>query len=304
MAATRSASRARRRCPHCEDRPAPAPINECPPSPRTRSLSCHWIVSLSNIGECDYPMSRCRPCGCPTWLPASGLPVATVKFYLREGLLPPGEATGATRARYDDSHVKRLRLIRALTEVAGLRLEAVRTVLDTVDDDSRLVPRGDGQRAPPALGGTGRRLPDRARPGRRAGRPPRLAAVRAQPAPPRVGPRPRRPRRSRPRRGNDLLDDYAEAAQAVAERDVAAVGQDDRVAGAEHAVVGTLLLEPVLAPAAPDGAGGCVRPASARVTASGEHAGEGTDRRACLGLEQGVLLQGEEQLLAGSRPPA
>src|SRR4051794_2966520 len=63
----------------------------------------------------------------------SGLPVATVKFYLREGLLAPGELTGATRARYDDSHVQRLRLIRALAEVGGLSLTAVRDVLNHID---------------------------------------------------------------------------------------------------------------------------------------------------------------------------
>jgi DNA-binding transcriptional MerR regulator len=63
----------------------------------------------------------------------SGLPVATIKFYLREGLLPPGEATGATRTRYDDGHVRRLRLIRALTDVAGLRLDTVRAVLEGID---------------------------------------------------------------------------------------------------------------------------------------------------------------------------
>jgi DNA-binding transcriptional MerR regulator len=62
----------------------------------------------------------------------SGYSVATIKYYLREGLLHPGEATGATRARYDESHVRRLRLIRALTEVAGLRLDTVRQVLDDI----------------------------------------------------------------------------------------------------------------------------------------------------------------------------
>ena len=51
---------------------------------------------------------------------AAGLPVATVKFYLREGLLHPGVATSATQANYDDSHVRRLRLIRALTGPVGL----------------------------------------------------------------------------------------------------------------------------------------------------------------------------------------
>ena len=35
----------------------------------------------------------------------SGTSIPSIKFYLREGLLPSGEATGATRARYDESHV-------------------------------------------------------------------------------------------------------------------------------------------------------------------------------------------------------
>jgi DNA-binding transcriptional MerR regulator len=60
----------------------------------------------------------------------SGFSVPTIKYYLREGLLHPGEATGATRARYDETHLRRLRLVRALTEVAGLRLETVRQVLE------------------------------------------------------------------------------------------------------------------------------------------------------------------------------
>ena len=51
----------------------------------------------------------------------SGLPVPTIKYYLREQLLHAGEAVGATRARYDDSHVRRLRLVRALTEAHGGR---------------------------------------------------------------------------------------------------------------------------------------------------------------------------------------
>lgn len=66
----------------------------------------------------------------------SDVPVPTVKYYLREGLLPPGEPTGATRADYSEEHVRRLRLIRALIEVGGLRLADVRRVLDAVDDPS------------------------------------------------------------------------------------------------------------------------------------------------------------------------
>jgi DNA-binding transcriptional MerR regulator len=66
----------------------------------------------------------------------SGVAVPTIKFYLREGLLPRGEARGATRASYDEDHVRRLRLIRALVEVAGLGLDRVREVLDTIGDTS------------------------------------------------------------------------------------------------------------------------------------------------------------------------
>jgi DNA-binding transcriptional MerR regulator len=65
------------------------------------------------------------------------VPVATIKYYLREGLLPPGEAVGATRSRYDETHVRRLRLIRALVESGGLSLARVRSVLAEVDEESR-----------------------------------------------------------------------------------------------------------------------------------------------------------------------
>jgi DNA-binding transcriptional MerR regulator len=63
----------------------------------------------------------------------SGVSVPTIKYYLREGLLPPGAAVGRTRASYDESHVRRLRLIRALIDVAGLRLESVKHVVDGID---------------------------------------------------------------------------------------------------------------------------------------------------------------------------
>lgn len=67
----------------------------------------------------------------------TGVPVATIKYYLREGLLRPGEAVGATRARYDETHVQRLRLIRALVEAGGLSLSRVRGVLAAVDEEGR-----------------------------------------------------------------------------------------------------------------------------------------------------------------------
>jgi DNA-binding transcriptional MerR regulator len=59
--------------------------------------------------------------------------VATLKYYLREGLVPPGLLTGRTQASYDESHVERVRLVRALIESAGLSLGAVRQVLGALD---------------------------------------------------------------------------------------------------------------------------------------------------------------------------
>jgi len=64
----------------------------------------------------------------------TGVPVATVKYYLREGLLHEGELTSATQARYDESHVARLRLVRSLLGGGGLSIAKARDVLAALDD--------------------------------------------------------------------------------------------------------------------------------------------------------------------------
>ena len=63
----------------------------------------------------------------------TGVPLATVKYYLREGLLMPGATTSATQARYDEQHVRRLALIRALVG-RGLPLNQVKIVVDLIDN--------------------------------------------------------------------------------------------------------------------------------------------------------------------------
>jgi DNA-binding transcriptional MerR regulator len=63
----------------------------------------------------------------------SGVPVPTIKYYVREGLLAPGELTSPNQAQYDDSHLRRLKLIRALVDVGRLSIAATRDVLDTID---------------------------------------------------------------------------------------------------------------------------------------------------------------------------
>lgn len=62
----------------------------------------------------------------------TGVPVPTVKFYLRERLLHEGELTSATQARYDETHVHRLRLVRALLGPGGLTVAATRDLLQHI----------------------------------------------------------------------------------------------------------------------------------------------------------------------------
>ncbi|HTJ36942.1 MAG TPA: MerR family transcriptional regulator [Dactylosporangium sp.] len=64
----------------------------------------------------------------------SGLPVPTIKFYLRAGLVAAGTRTAHNQARYDEEHLRRLRLIAILSTVGRLGLSAVRDILAAVDD--------------------------------------------------------------------------------------------------------------------------------------------------------------------------
>jgi DNA-binding transcriptional MerR regulator len=59
----------------------------------------------------------------------SGIPVPTIKYYVREGLLDPGELTSPNQAEYGDSHLRRLKLIRILADVGGLSIAAIRHLL-------------------------------------------------------------------------------------------------------------------------------------------------------------------------------
>jgi DNA-binding transcriptional MerR regulator len=60
--------------------------------------------------------------------------IPTLKYYLREGLLHAGEAQGATRASYDESHVDRVRLVRTLVDVGRLSIDRVREVVHALDE--------------------------------------------------------------------------------------------------------------------------------------------------------------------------
>ena len=91
----------------------------------------------------------------------SGVAIPTIKFYLRESLLAPGERTSPNQSSYNESHVARLTLVRSLIDVGGLSVAAVRDVLAAIENTELPVDWAFGvaQRAiPRALDGVDARL--------------------------------------------------------------------------------------------------------------------------------------------------
>jgi DNA-binding transcriptional MerR regulator len=68
----------------------------------------------------------------------TGVPVPTIKYYVREGLLAPGTRSLPNQASYDESHARRLGLIRALLAQGQLSVAAARRVLDAIDSELSL----------------------------------------------------------------------------------------------------------------------------------------------------------------------
>jgi hypothetical protein len=136
--------------------------------------------------------------------------------------------------------------VRALGEVTGLPLDAIRSVLAAVDDDtlswhaavrSAHIRLSSGTSTPSAESRTRVRELLHRHGWTLSGEGPD-AEVLAQALDALAG-------LDHPV-GDDMLDVYAEAAASIAEHDVAAVTAEDHVAAAAHVVVGTLLLEPAL----------------------------------------------------------
>jgi len=80
--------------------------------------------------------------------------VPTIKFYVRERLLPAGELTSPNQAEYGPGHERRLRLIRVLLEVGGLSLAAIGEVMEAADDPEQPVIKvlGSAAEGVPPLG--------------------------------------------------------------------------------------------------------------------------------------------------------
>jgi DNA-binding transcriptional MerR regulator len=63
----------------------------------------------------------------------AAVPLPTIKYYIREGLLPPGERTAKNQADYTEEHLERLTLIRALKDDAGLSIATIAKMLRASD---------------------------------------------------------------------------------------------------------------------------------------------------------------------------
>ncbi|MBF4618620.1 MerR family transcriptional regulator [Clavibacter sp. VKM Ac-2873] len=182
----------------------------------------------------------------------SGCSVATIKYYLREGLLHPGDKVNARRTAFDETHLARLRLVRGLIHVVGVTIEQAGTILDLVADPDQSVvgamrkataalPSGDRStsagEAPPARSTAGTEaLLDRLGVQHTADSVPVAQLDRALELAEEAG---------------IALDEsqirtYVDAVRHIADADFSRVPWSDPQGAVEFAVLGTALYEPVL----------------------------------------------------------
>ncbi|MBF4622789.1 MerR family transcriptional regulator [Clavibacter sp. VKM Ac-2872] len=182
----------------------------------------------------------------------SGCSVATIKYYLREGLLHPGVKVNARRTAFDETHLARLRLVRGLIHVVGVSIEQAGTILDLVADPDQSVvgamrkataalPSGDRStaagEAPPARSTAGTEaLLDRLGVQHTADSVPVAQLDRALELAEEAG---------------IALDEsqirtYVDAVRDIADADFSRVPWSDPQGAVEFAVLGTALYEPVL----------------------------------------------------------
>jgi DNA-binding transcriptional MerR regulator len=63
----------------------------------------------------------------------AGVSLASIKFYVRERLLPAADLSAPKKQYYDDTHLRRLVLIRALRELSRLPIDKVRRLVRALD---------------------------------------------------------------------------------------------------------------------------------------------------------------------------
>ncbi|MBE4696128.1 MerR family transcriptional regulator [Brevibacterium casei] len=75
----------------------------------------------------------------------SGVPIPRIKYYIREGLVPRAQATADDPGGYGDVHLHRVRLIRAMVTIGGMSIASARVVLTELDSPAPQVPVALGQ---------------------------------------------------------------------------------------------------------------------------------------------------------------
>ncbi|MBC7521438.1 MAG: MerR family transcriptional regulator [Sandarakinorhabdus sp.] len=71
---------------------------------------------------------------------ASGVGRETIRYYIREGLLPEPDRASRNSAFYNDDHIQRLRAIKRMQEERFLPLAVIRALLEAEDGDRWLAP--------------------------------------------------------------------------------------------------------------------------------------------------------------------
>jgi AcrR family transcriptional regulator len=64
----------------------------------------------------------------------SAIPLSTIKFYIRENLIPRPKKTRGTRAYYDSRHLSRLKLIKKIQAEGNVPLARIREIVGLIDD--------------------------------------------------------------------------------------------------------------------------------------------------------------------------
>lgn len=65
----------------------------------------------------------------------SGASTATIKYWVREGILPPGRLRNQTTAEYSDRHVERIQLIKTLRRRFNLSIVDISNLTGMIDDE-------------------------------------------------------------------------------------------------------------------------------------------------------------------------
>jgi DNA-binding transcriptional MerR regulator len=90
----------------------------------------------------------------------TGVPVATIKYYLREGLLPAARRITPRLSEYGGEHVRRLALLRVLREVGRVPVDGLRRLVEATERPGTVhelfAAAADAMAPRPTEGGPGR----------------------------------------------------------------------------------------------------------------------------------------------------